>query len=197
MTYNHHPAVHGLMPNASEQKKLPPDQYCKARFANTLEWPTIEQWVGSFMVELSVVYGAATLYHSNTYWNRSEHGPNGNPHFHREIWSKYYSKKFNGWLDNLKKDYRDLKANCDISTGLDKKDLTDKQETFEQQVRVLHNNCGDKYMRQMSYLYTNWNPGLTKDGKRKTFDFTFDRKTTVVNADVERLIDDACRSANF
>ena len=34
-------------------------------------------------------------------------------------------------------------------------------------------------------IYTNWNAGFTKDGKRKTYDYNFNRKATVAHADVK------------
>ena len=49
----------------------------------------------------------------------------------------------------------------------------------------------------MEQLYTNWNAGLTKDGKSKTFDYKFDRKQTVAYADVERMIDESLRKGSF
>ena len=44
--------------------------------------------------------------------------------------------------------------------------------------------------------YTNLNAGLTKN-KRKTFDYTFDRKSTVARANVEKMIDDALSTGKF
>ena len=42
----------------------------------------------------------------------------------------------------------------------------------------------------MEHMYINWNAGLTKDGKHKTYDYIFDRKVTVAYAEVEKVIDD-------
>ena len=42
----------------------------------------------------------------------------------------------------------------------------------------------------MENMYTNWHAGLRKDGKTKTYDYSFDRKSTVAYANVEKLIDD-------
>ena len=49
----------------------------------------------------------------------------------------------------------------------------------------------DRYKQLMGQMYTNWNAGLTKDGKSKRFDYLFDRKVTVAYADVERIIDNS------
>ena len=47
------------------------------------------------------------------------------------------------------------------------------------------------YMTVMKYMYSNWKPGLTKDGKCKTYDYTFDRKRSVAYLDMEEMIDKA------
>ena len=52
-------------------------------------------------------------------------------------------------------------------------------------------------MDEMGGYYTNWNAGLTKNGKEKTFSFNFDRKSTVARANVEKMIDDALSSGRF
>ena len=49
----------------------------------------------------------------------------------------------------------------------------------------------------MNGYYTNWNAGITKNGKDKTFSFKFDRKSTVARANVEKMIDDALSSGRF
>ena len=54
-----------------------------------------------------------------------------------------------------------------------------------------------RYIKSVEQMYTNWNAGLTKDGKRKTFDYTFDRKVTFASADVERLIDESLCAGKF
>lgn len=40
---------------------------------------------------------------------------------------------------------------------------------------ALWTECVNKYVQMMCSMYTNWNAGKTKDGK-KTFDYNFDRK---------------------
>ena len=71
-----------------------------------------------------------------------------------------------------------------------KQELTDYVHEIWQSYR-------NRYTREMEQLYTNWNAGLTKDGKTKTFDYKFDRKQTVAYADVERMIDDSLRKGSF
>ena len=49
----------------------------------------------------------------------------------------------------------------------------------------------------MKHFYTNWNAGLTKNGEERTFSFTFDRKSTVARANMEKMIDDSLSSGDF
>ena len=55
----------------------------------------------------------------------------------------------------------------------------------------------DRYKQLMGLMYTNWNAGLTKDGKSKTFYYLFYRKVTVSYADVEKMIDNSLCRANL
>lgn len=55
----------------------------------------------------------------------------------------------------------------------------------------------NRYKEMMEQMYTNWNSGLTKDGKSKTFEYTFDRKVTVAYADVEKIIDESLCNGKF
>ena len=45
--------------------------------------------------------------------------------------------------------------------------------------------------------FTNWNAGLCKNGKERTFKFSFDRKTTVARANMEKMIDDSLSTGDF
>ena len=49
----------------------------------------------------------------------------------------------------------------------------------------------------MEDMYTNWNSGLRKDGETPTYSYSFDRKSTVAYADVEKLIEDSLLSGIF
>ena len=51
-------------------------------------------------------------------------------------------------------------------------------------------------MKKFQTYYTNWNAGFTRKGK-KTYDFKFDRKSTIAKLNVEKMIDDALMSGNF
>ena len=56
------------------------------------------------------------------------------------------------------------------------------------------NEAVQKYIIFMEKRYTNWNSGRTKDGSKKTYDYTFDRRKTVAYADMETMIDNGLSS---
>ena len=72
-----------------------------------------------------------------------------------------------------------------------------REQNLVKNLVKLHDKFKRKYEEEMEEMYTNWNAGLTKDGKSKTFDYTFDRKATVAYADVEKMIDDGLCTGNF
>ena len=74
--------------------KLPDADYFKARLVNTLEYPHIAQWVGSFMAEINASIAAPILYDASKYFVRFEWGPNGNIHSHSLLMSDKLSKEF-------------------------------------------------------------------------------------------------------
>ena len=52
------------------------------------------------------------------------------------------------------------------------------------------------FIKKFQTYYTNWNAGFTRKGK-KTYEFKFDRKSTIAKLNVEKMIDDALMSGNF
>ena len=72
-----------LYPNFEWVSKLSDEDYFKARKVNTLEYPHIVQWVGTFMAEINATIASPVLYDTNKYFVRSEWGANGNQHFHQ------------------------------------------------------------------------------------------------------------------
>ena len=52
------------------------------------------------------------------------------------------------------------------------------------------------YIEFMRGKYTSWNVGMTEQGQ-KTYDFSYDRRSTVAHSDVALLIDNALSSGNF
>ena len=85
--YNTHPAIHSLMPNYELVFQLSDEQYLKARCANTLEFPVIIQWVGSFKAELDATYAAPILYDCNIHFVRSEWSTNAGM---RELGARFF-----------------------------------------------------------------------------------------------------------
>ncbi|KAF0306812.1 hypothetical protein FJT64_021761 [Amphibalanus amphitrite] len=68
--------------------------------------------------------------------------------------------------------------------------------TLETRVSAAWRDCQQEYVRHIGRCYTNWNAGLTKDGER-TFDFAYDRKTTVCRASMAVQLDDALSTGDF
>ena len=188
LPYNHHPAIQRLYPNFERVSKLSDDDYFKARKVNTLEYPHIVQWVGTFMAEINVTIASPVLYDTNKYFVRSEWGGNGNPHFHQLQTSDKLSK----WFYSLKVKFEDgISALEDKFNSEHQENAPSKDElsVFENQINELFKQVQTEYMNRMKNYYTNWNSGYTKNGKQKTFDFKFDAKTTVARSDVEYMID--------
>ena len=82
-----------------------------------------------------------------------------------------------------------------------------KQELLDEQMDNINlgkhilldmwNDFREKYCLIMENVYTNWNAGLTKDGKSKTYEYQYDRKITVAYSDVEKDIDESLCSGKF
>ncbi|KAF0297541.1 hypothetical protein FJT64_005022 [Amphibalanus amphitrite] len=68
--------------------------------------------------------------------------------------------------------------------------------TLEMRVSAAWRDCQQEYVRHIGRCYTNWNAGFTKDGER-TFDFAYDRKTTVCRASMAVQLDDALLTGDF
>ena len=186
LPYNHHPAIQRLYPNFARVSKLSDDDYFKARKVNTLEFPHIVQWDGTFMAELNVNIASPTLYDTNRYFVRSEWGANGNPHFHQ----LQASEKLSAWFQSLKEKFREvisaLENKFNDEHG-DKPPSKEELSVFGDQIETEFKRIQTEYMDRMKNYYTNWNSGYTKNGI-KIFS-KFDVRTTVARADMEALID--------
>lgn len=73
----------------------------------------------------------------------------------------------------------------------------EKKVDFETDLYFVFYGYHQKYMDAMGGYYTNGNVGLTKNGKENNFSSNFDRKCTVVRADVEKMMDYALSSERF
>ena len=58
---------------------------------------------------------------------------------------------------------------------LSSNEIEDLKAKHFSEILALWTECVNKYVQMMCSMYTNWNAGKTKDGK-KTFDYNFDRK---------------------
>ena len=169
LPYFHHPAIFSLYQNYEKISKLSDEKYFKARVANTLEHPSIPQWVGAFMNEMDTKIVAPILYDSNIYFQRAEWGQNTYPHWHRLLFSEKISKFINELCVNFKSDIENKACNY---TGCTEKDRLE----FRKEIKTLFQKYQYLYMSKMKNFYTNWNAGLTKNGKERTSPFIFDRK---------------------
>ena len=169
LPYFHHPAIFPLYENYERVSKLPDDRYFKARVGNTLECPSIVQWVGAFMNEMDTKIAAPILYESNIYFQRAEWGQNSYPHWHRLLYSENISK----FSEELKFQFK-----LDIENKiLDFQGRTEKnKKLFHTEIISLFKKYRELYANKLRHYFTNWNAGLCKNGKERTFKFSFDRK---------------------
>ena len=120
-----------------------------------------------------------TLYESNIYVQRSEWGNNSNPHWHRLLFSESLSKYFNDLREKFSNDVADRIATYQECSE-------ENKSKFEEEILSLFEEYRGFYVNRMKHFYTNWNAGLTKNGEERTFSFTFDRKSTVARANMEK-----------
>ena len=102
--------------------------------------------------------------------------------------------------DKLSKEFVCLKAKLTESISRLEREFNEKYSDHDpsqkelsglkEKVRSSFDDVQNEYMNRMKHYYTNWNSGFTKNGKEKTFDFFFDRKSTIARADLEHMIDE-------
>ena len=106
------------------------------------------------------------------------------------MFSTSLSKYFNDLREKFSNDFADKIATY--------QEYPEKDESkFEEEIRNLFEEYRGFYVNRMKHFYTNWNAGLTKNGEERTFSFTFDRKSTVARANMEKMIDDSLSSGDF
>ena len=66
----------------------------------------------------------------------------------------------------------------DISVLLSS-ELDEIKHKFYSTIITSWNECIQKYIHVMEQMYTNWNAGRTADGDRQTYEYNFNRKSTV------------------
>ncbi|KAF0293570.1 hypothetical protein FJT64_008674 [Amphibalanus amphitrite] len=192
--YNHHPAIHRLCDNAAVNEALSDERYLHARLANTLRHPGIVAWMSALIGELDTL-ALSVARHSATYFLvRSEWGANANPHIHRHVISESFSRFLHQLQTSLKNKVAEIERDLRVEDPTLKSD--DSRVTLETRVSAVWRDCQQEYVRHIGRCYTNWNAGLTKDGER-TFDFAYDRKTTVCRASMAVQLDDALSTGDF
>lgn len=71
------------------------------------------------------------------------------------------------------------------------------QESIQTKVLDCWDNARKEYIEFMRPYYTNWNAGLLSDGQTKTFDFIYERKSTICRLNMAQIIDQALTSGQF
>ena len=131
------------------------------------------------------------LYDADKYFVRAEWGGNGNIHFHSLLISEKLSKKFKEMKADFLNEISILESS--VNDSITEHSSIEEYNDIISILELLLSDCFDakqkEYMNIMKNYYTNWNSGFTKTGE-KTFEFNFDRKSTVAKADVQKLIDD-------
>ena len=192
--YNHHPAIHRLCDNAAVSEALSDERYLNNRLANTLKHPGIVSWVAAFMGELDTLAMARARYGASHYMVRSEWGANANPHIHRHIISETFSKFLQELQKHLTKERTRIEAEVRADDPTLERDVS--RSAIDTRLEAVWRACQQRYIARISQFYTNWNAGFTKDGER-TYDFAYDRKTTVCRAQMATMLDEAMTSGNF
>ena len=192
--YNHHPAIHRLCDNAAVNEALSDERYLSARLGNTLRHPGIVAWMSAFIGEMDTLALAAARYGATSYLARSEWGANANPHIHRHIISESFSRFLQQLRNSLKRKVADLERDLRAEDPALESDVS--RSAVETQVEAAWRDCQQQYIAHISRCYTNWNAGFTKTGER-TFDFAYDRKTTVCRARMAAMLDGALSTGDF
>ena len=192
--YNHHPAIHRLCNNAEESERSSDEQYLTARLANTLRHPGIVSWVAAFIGEMDTLALARARYDASYYMVRSEWGANANPHVHRHVISESFSRFLGELKNRLELEKRRVESEIRADDATLESDVS--RSAIETRLKAAWRDCQQQYIARIERCYTNWNAGFTKDGER-TYDFAYDRKTTVCRARMATMLDDAMTTGSF
>ena len=191
--YNHHPAIHRLCDDAAVSEALSDERFLNARLANTLRHPGIVSWVAAFMGEMDTLALARARYDASLYMVRSEWGANANPHVHRHIISESFSRFLAELQNSLHAEVALIDGQVRVDDPTLERDVS--RSAVATRVDDAWQHSQQRYIARIGQFYTNWNAGFTKDGQR-TFDFAYDRKTTVCRAAMTRMIDEALTTGN-
>ena len=142
------------------------------------------------MNEMDTKIAAPILYDSNIYFQRADWGQKSNPYWRRLLFSENISKFVNVLCYNFNTDIENKACNYTGSTEMDKIEFHIKIIASFEKYRGI-------YVDKMKNFYTNWNAGLSKNDKERTFQFSLDRKKTVARADMEKMIDDGLTMGDF
>ena len=191
--YNHHPAIHRLCPSYKKNEENV-DLDMLTRFHNTIINPNIVSFMSCLMATMDCEYLSPIRTKTDYFYCRFEWGPNGNPHHHSLKFSDDYDKF-------IFKEHQDCLSKLDSLIASGKYKSSDfKNEnvlkSLNDEINEIFNSSIKNYIEYMRTFYTNWNAGMTKEGK-KTYDFSFDKRTTVAHCDMEKLIDETLTTGDF
>ena len=139
-----------------------------ARFAGTPRHPGIVSWVWAIFGEIDTLVLAKVCFGATYHAVRHEWGANANPHIHRNLISVSFCKFLEGLQKRLNNEITRIgEVMCADDPTLAR---DTSRSSVEAQVRAAWELCQNDYIRRVGTLYTNWNAGLTKKGRR-TFNF--------------------------
>ena len=146
------------------------------------------------MGEMDTLALARKRYDASYFMVRSEWGANANPHIHRHVISQTFSE----FLQKLQEHLTNEKARIEAEVRADDPTLQRdvSRSAVDTRLDAAWRSCQQQYISRITRCYTNWNAGFTKDGER-TYDFAYDRKTTVCRAQMATMLDEAMTNGNF
>ena len=188
--YSDAPYIHNLMPQEQEiptgtDQEIQQRKRLKRR-ANGLKYPEVVCYMTSLMGELQATYLSPTRHKGKHHCVRDEWGKNSNPHYHGLVYSEALGILVKELQDELENYMRDLltqhpEVDDDIKKEIMSK-VTEKWQEGQQ-----------KIMDWFEGQYSNWNPGLTAEGK-VTYEY---EAIDISKLKMATVIDDALSTGNF
>ena len=200
--YQHGPGIHRLMPGSDQFQTLDNEdkdkaqQFFQERMKNILQYPQIVCVWSSLFAEIDSTYFTKLRYDASSFSTRAEWGSgNANPHHHKITYSEKLSKYVHDETEKLQQLLKEL---CSQALG-EGNDLTEEkvQQEITNAVMLAWNDLRTRYINKMAQYSSNWNPGLTADGKKKTYDYETDRKNLTSTLDMASIIHKAMKSGDF
>ena len=190
--HHHGRGIHRLMPftDGSETLSSPEE-----RQKNILKYPQYVTMWSAWFQELSLKYFTPLRFDADLYVSRAEWGPkSGNPHFHQVTFSNELSEFVFNEIEKLQEVFENLCQDA-ISSGQSLNDV-DTQAVLTAELYKRFECLKTVYGKKMSKYYSQWNPGLTRDGKNTTFDFDRTREN-IPHIDMAVTVHTALATGDF